>query len=232
MGLQKMFERYTDEAKKAIYYGAKAAMHQSAAAIDSMHLLLGLVTEDDSRANRIFGLAERLPNEASQQSEFEKQYNEWNLVIQQTPPQSIHKKKTPPANTVPMSAEGKRILAHAAHEANGLRDYWIGSEHLVLGILREGDSAAAARLRSVGLDLEAFRKRVLDNQGSRPPMPDPVLFWVRRRPIGFALGFAFMLGITTALVLLGAVTAGILFTIACLTLFGLPRYVRRRSLFR
>jgi len=227
-----MFERSTDEAKKAIYYVAKSAMHQNATVIDSTHLLLGLVTDDESRTKRIFGLRERLPDEASQQSEFNKQHNEWKLVIEQTPSQSVDKKKTPFPNAIPMSTDGKRILAYAAREANGLGDYWIDSEHRVLGILREGDNAAAGRLRSVGLDLETSRQRVIGNQGSRPPMPDPLLFWVRRRPIGFALALAFMLGITTALVLLGAATVGILFTIACLTLFGLPRYVRRRSLFR
>ncbi len=227
-----MFERYTDEAKKTIYYVAKSAMHQNAAVIDSTHLLLGLVTDDDSGTNRIFGLRERLPDEASLRSEFNKQHNEWRLVIEQTPPQFVHEKKTPSPNTIPMSADGKRILAYAAREANGLRDYWIDSEHLVLGILREGDNAAAVRLRSLGHDLETSRQRVIGNQGSRPPMPDPVLSWMQRRPIGFALDLAFMLGITTALVLLGAATVGILFTIACLTLFGLPRYVRRRSLFR
>jgi ATP-dependent Clp protease ATP-binding subunit ClpA len=227
-----MFERYTCEAKNAIYYGAKSAIRQNAAAVDSTNLLLGLVTDDESRTNRIFGLRERLPDEASQQSELEKQDNEWELVIKQTTPQSVDRKKTLSPNTISMSTDGKRVLAHAAHEANSLRDYWIDSEHLVLGILRDGDNSAAAKLRSVGLDLETSRQRVIDNRGSRPPMPDPVLFWVRRRPIGFALGIAFMLGITTALILLGAATVGVLFTIACLTLFGLPRYLRRRSLSR
>ena len=229
-----MFERYTDEAKKAIYYGAKSAMHRNAAVIDSTHLLLGLLTDDESRANSLFRLRERLPDEAARQSEFKKQHiiNEWELVLKQTPQRSVHKEEKSAPNTIPLSPDGKRILAYAAREANGFHDYWIAGEHLVLGILREADNAAAVRLRSIGLDLETSRQRVVDNRGSRPPMPDPVLFWVRQRPIGFALGLALMLGITTALVLLGVGTVGILFTVACLALFGLPRYVRRLSSLR
>ena len=115
-----------------------------------------------------------------------------------------------------MASEGKRILTSAAREANQLQDYWIETEHLILGVLRDGENAAAVKLRSLGLDLETSRQRVIENKASRPDRSSPVLFWVRRRPIGFALVVAFILGIGTALTLLGVGRVGILLTIAIL----------------
>jgi hypothetical protein len=76
---------------------------------------------------------------------------------------------------------------------------------LVLGILREGENAAAKKLRSVGLDVEIARQRVIESKGSRPPRRNPVLFWVRRRPLGVALSVAFVIGVIAALYLLSLV---------------------------
>ncbi len=126
-----------------------------------------------------------------------------------------------------MTADGKRVVAYTAREASRIRDYWIDAEHLVLGILRDGDNAAAVRPQSVGLDLETSRQRVMESKNSRPRMPNPVLFWVRRRPIGFALVVAFILGIGTALTLLGVGRVGIVFTIALLAMVQLFKYLAR-----
>jgi ATP-dependent Clp protease ATP-binding subunit ClpA len=193
-----MFNRYTDECKRAIFFAQQTALRGSAAAIDSNQLLLGILTEASSRANSIFRLCELLPAEATQQSALGKQQ----LV----------------KGTIPLTADGKRVVAYTAREASRIRDYWIDTEHLVLGILRDGDNAAAVRLRSVGLDLETSRQRVVESKSSRPPMPNPALFWVRRRPIGFALVVAFILGIGMALTLLGVGRVGIVFTIALLAM--------------
>ena len=57
-----------------------------------------------------------------------------------------------------LGGDGKRILAYTAREANRLRDYWIETEHLVLGILRERENAAAVKLGVAGLDLERSRQ--------------------------------------------------------------------------
>jgi hypothetical protein len=102
-----------------------------------------------------------------------------------------------------LGGDGKRILAYTAREANRLRDYWIDAEHLVLGILREGRNAAATRLRAVGLEIETSRQLVIERKDTRPPRPNPVLWWARRRPLGMALAVVFFLGVFAALILLG-----------------------------
>lgn len=226
-----MFQRYTDETERAVYFGAQRALYDGASAIDSSHLLLGLLMDDGSRADRIFHLRELLPGETVKQSLLKNANidNKCKLVFQETSQRSFFGKQRAQANEIKMASEGKRILTYAAREANQLRDYWIETEHLILGILRDGENAAAVKLRSLGLNLETSRQRVIENKASRPHRSSPVLWWVRRRPIGFALGLAFILGITTALVLLGVGTVGILLTIACLALIGLSQYVRRLS---
>src|SRR5947208_15022880 len=61
---------------------------------------------------------------------------------------------------LPLSNESKRVLAYAAEEAERLGHKHIGTEHLLLGLLREKESFAAALLNEAGLALEDARKRV------------------------------------------------------------------------
>jgi ATP-dependent Clp protease ATP-binding subunit ClpC len=200
-----MFDRYTEETKRAIYFGAQRALYDGAPQIDATHLVLGLLMDDDSRANRIFRLRERLPEETAKQSMLKgpNNGNKCELAIEVTPPQSsITKQKVAP-NEIKLSSEGKRILAHSTREANRLRDYWIDTEHLVLGIIRENKNATAIKLLGTGLNINTSRQLVIDNQSSRPPRTDPVLWWVRRRPLGIALIVIFLLGVITALYFLG-----------------------------
>jgi ATP-dependent Clp protease ATP-binding subunit ClpC len=178
-----MFKRYTDECKRAVFFAQRTALHEGAAAINPTHLLLGLLRETDSRANSIFRLPELLPAEATQLTAL--------------------REEQPVKGIIPLSKEGKRVVAYTAREANRLRDYWIDTEHLVLGILREGNNAAASKLRTIGLDLETSRQRVIESKTSRPPRPNPVLWWPRPRLLGIVLEVAFVLGVIVALILLG-----------------------------
>jgi ATP-dependent Clp protease ATP-binding subunit ClpC len=176
-----MFERYTDECKRAVFFARETALHKNTAAIDSDCLLLGLLTEY-WRGRDIFRLRERLPDDAARQD----------LIAQQ----SVVEKKD-----IPLSDDGKRILAYTAQEANRLRDYWIDTDHLVLGILREETSAAAAKLREVGLNIDASRQRVIDNKNSRPERRTPVLWWpgTSRDPFTVFLQIAFLIGVIFAM---------------------------------
>ncbi len=180
-----MFERYTDECKRAIFFAQQAALREGATAIDSGHLLLGLLSEGGTRADVVFRLRGLFPEETAKQ-------------ISITTQGSFK-------GTIPLTADGKRTFAFMAREANGLHDYWIYTEHLVLSILREGENKAASRLRAAGLDLDTARQRVVENQSSRPPRPNPVLWWVRRRPLAVALSGAFVLGVIAALYFFGFV---------------------------
>jgi len=197
-----MFKRYTEECKRAIFIAQQVALYKSAEALDSSHLLIGLLAQKECRSNKLFGLRELLPDDGHIPADRGK----W----------TFSKDKT-----IPLSSDGKRTIAYAGREANQLRDYWIDTEHLVLGILREESSSAAAKLRAVGLELESCRQLVISNKKSRPATPDPVLWWVRHRPVGFVAVAVvlFALGIATALILLGFVAMGSTFAILAMFQF-------------
>lgn len=227
-----MFERYTNEVKRAIYSAAHASLDEGAEEISSTHLLLGLLTHPESRGNTIFRLGEILPDETGRQASLREHIAEkWELIIEEGSQRSFVKKKKTAPTTLKLSRDGKLILAYTAREANRLRDYWIDDEHLVLGILRANENAAAARLHAAGLDLETARHRVVENIGSRPTRPDPLVWWVRRRSIGFALVLVFILGIVTALILLGFGGIGIAIAIIFLAIGQLLNSMARRHSF-
>ena len=68
--------------------------------------------------------------------------------------------KRNPEKNLPLTLDCKRILAYTAEEANRMDDYWIDTDHLVLGILREGKCTAAVRLEASGLALQQARTQV------------------------------------------------------------------------
>ena len=178
-----VFERYTEESRRAIFFTQQTAFHGGATTINSGHLFLGLLSEARTRANRIFQLREAFPNETAQQS-------------------SLAKRK-PIKGGLPLTDDLKRIIACAALEADSLQDRWIDTDHLVLGILREGENSGATRLNTAGLNLEKARQLVIANQGSRSRHRVPL--WQRvvlPSPVGAALQIAFLLGLILAMVLL------------------------------
>jgi ATP-dependent Clp protease ATP-binding subunit ClpC len=191
-----MFERYTDESRRAIFFARHAALSRGKAAIDSNHLLLGLVWEKGTRADALFQLRVLLPEETSQKTTMNKA-------------QSIE-------SEIPLSDDSKRALACTAIEADQLKDYWIDTDHLVLGILREDKCSAAAKLRAVGLKLESARKLVVDNKSSRPrrrvslwrqvilthPVGRALSQFLFPSRVGLALQIAFFVGVILAMVLL------------------------------
>lgn len=132
-----MFKRYSPPARRAIFYAREAALSAGATEIDSTHLLCALALEKSSCANRLFKLDERFPEEVAQMRVLKRAAGQKDL---------------------PLNRDSKRILAYAAEEANGLDDYWIDTDHLVLGILREHTCAAAAKLDSVGIKIEEGRR--------------------------------------------------------------------------
>jgi ATP-dependent Clp protease ATP-binding subunit ClpA len=172
-----MFQRYTPSSRRAIFFARETAMTTGASVINSEHILLGLLVGEDFRANTLFHLRELLPVHAASQS---------NL-----------KHHPVGGKEPPLSKDGKRALAYSAEEASLLEDYWIDTDHLVLGILRERGCAGAEILAHVGIQIETARQIVASNKTSRPDLGrSPVLWWAR--PVGrFAIlaGLLYLLGV-------------------------------------
>ena len=133
-----MFERYTEKARRVIFFSRYEAAQLSSAIIDTEHLLLGILRETTS-------VTRLLPSGAPQ------------AIRAQIEARSPGAPKIPTSVDLPLSDAAKRVLAYAAEEAERLKHRHIGSEHLFLGLLREKGSVAAQLLEPFGVKLEQLR---------------------------------------------------------------------------
>jgi ATP-dependent Clp protease ATP-binding subunit ClpC len=159
-----MFERCTDHARRAIYFAIVFSHLGESPTVDSCHLLLGLMRDDGSRANTGFDLREHFPLYCACPCKFATY-------------QAVPKRKPILAH------DTKLILARARMEADVLRDYWIDTEHLLLGILGERSSMAAQYLSKAGLELRAARRVVIENKSSRQEYGPVSLWWRLGSPL-------------------------------------------------
>jgi enamine deaminase RidA (YjgF/YER057c/UK114 family) len=139
-----MFERYTEEARQALFFSRYEASELGSISIETEHLLLGLIRLDRGLTAHIFARS-RMSTENTRQD------IEGRTVLYE---------KIAPSFVIPFSAETKRILQIAAEEADRLQHRHIGPEHLLLGILREERSVAASILMARGLGLDTVREDI------------------------------------------------------------------------
>jgi hypothetical protein len=145
-----MFERYTEQARRTIFFGRYEASQFGCSSIETEHLLLGLLREDKVLASEFLGSSAKL--EAVRHS------------IEQRRKGGL---KVSTSVDLPLSHESRRVLAYAAEESTRMNHKHIGTPHLLLGLLREEKSFAAELLHEQGLGLESVRKQV---QQSEPPL--------------------------------------------------------------
>src|SRR6266568_3458470 len=115
-----MFERYTEKARRVIFFARYEASQFGSPYIETEHLLLGLLREDKALTNRF------LRSHASVES-----------IRKQIEGHTTIREKVSTSVDLPLSNECKRVLAYAAEEAERLSHKHIGTEHLLLGLLRE-----------------------------------------------------------------------------------------------
>jgi Clp amino terminal domain, pathogenicity island component/NTF2 fold immunity protein len=147
-----MFERYTERARRVIFFGRQEASNFGSMTIETEHLLLGLLREDNN-------LVARFQREASAGASIREELKKRSAALE----------RVPTSFDMPLSLECKRILAYAAEEAERLKHNHIGTEHLLLGMLREEKCVAAEILRERGLNLEAIRGELARMPGPATP---------------------------------------------------------------
>lgn len=138
-----MFERYTEKARRVIFFARYEASHFGSPYIETEHLLLGLLREDKALSNRF------LRSHASVES-----------IRKQIEEHTLPGEKVSTSVDLPVSNESKRVLAYADEEAQRLGHKHIGTEHLLLGLLREEKCFAAEILHERGLRLSAVREQL------------------------------------------------------------------------
>ncbi len=146
-----MFERYTEKARRVIFFARYEASQFGSPYIETEHLLLGLLREDKALTNRF------LRSHASVES-IRKQIEQHTTV----------REKVSTSVDLPLSNECKRVLAYAAEEAERLSHKHIGTEHLLLGLLREDKCFAAEILTERGLRLPAIREELQRSTQEKP----------------------------------------------------------------
>ncbi len=151
-----MFERYTEKARRVIFFARYEASQYGSPYIETEHLLLGLMREDKALANRFLrshGSIESIRKEIEQR-----------ITIRERISTSVE---------VPLSQESKRILNFATEEAERLGHKHVGTEHLLLGILREEKCFGAEILQERGLRLSTLREELARIAGEKAPASRP-----------------------------------------------------------
>jgi len=153
-----MFERYTEKARRVMFFARYEASNFGAPSIETEHLLLGILREDKALANRF------LPSSDSVAAIRQK-------IRDLTPV----REKISTSVDLPLSHESTRMLAYSAEEADKLKQRHIGPEHMLLGLLREEKSLAANLLQERGLTVEKVREELRDRGANSSESPGNVL---------------------------------------------------------
>ncbi len=148
-----MFNRFTERARKVIVYAKEEARRFNHDYIGTEHLLLGLVREGEGVAAAV--LQKLGLDLESIRMEIEK-------LVQPGP-------QTQVIGDIPFTPRSKKALELSAEEARALGHNYIGTEHLLLGLVKEGEGMAFRVLLNLGLDLGKLRNEVMELLGSGIP---------------------------------------------------------------
>ncbi|NLE65422.1 MAG: ATP-dependent Clp protease ATP-binding subunit [Elusimicrobia bacterium] len=148
-----MFNRFTERARKVIVYAKEEARRFNHDYIGTEHLLLGLIREGEGVASAV--LQKLGVDLESIRIEVEK-------LVQPGP-------QTQVVGDIPFTPRSKKALELSAEEARALGHNYIGTEHLLLGLVKEGEGMAYRVLLNLGLDLGKLRNEVMEILGSGIP---------------------------------------------------------------
>lgn len=143
-----MFGRFTERAQKVVVLSQEEARRLGHSVVGTEHILLGLAAEGEgvaARAMQAIGIS------------LEKVRAEVEKVIGRGEGES--------EGNIGFTPRAKRVLELAFDEARQLGHTYIGTEHILLGLIREGEGVAAQVLRNLGADLDKVRRHVVDLLG-------------------------------------------------------------------
>ncbi|MFH1380856.1 MAG: Clp protease N-terminal domain-containing protein, partial [Candidatus Omnitrophota bacterium] len=148
-----MFNRFTERARKVILLAKEEAKRFNHDYIGTEHILLGLIREGEGVAAAV--LASLGLNSDKIRFEIEK-------LVHPGPTTIV-------SGDIPFTPKAKRVIELAMEEARQLGHNYIGTEHLLLGLIREGEGVASQVLMNLGLDLDKVRAEVMNLLGSSIP---------------------------------------------------------------
>ena len=140
-----MFERYTERARRVLFFARYEASQLGSISIETEHLLLGLIREGKGLTSRLFSRA----------------HISLESIRKEIEGRTIFREKVSTSVEIPFSTETKRVLQQASEEADRLLHNYIGTEHLLLGLLREERSVASSILSEKGMRLNSVREDIV-----------------------------------------------------------------------
>jgi hypothetical protein len=149
----KMWQRFTERARRVVFFAQEEAARLGENYVGTEHLLLGLVREEDSVAGRLLHRLEISPGRI--RSEIEKQVTRGSGNLGQD---------------MQLTPRAKRVIDLAYEEARSLNNNYIGTEHLLLGLIGEEDGLGGKVLRDLGATLEQTRQEVRTMQEAEAPL--------------------------------------------------------------
>ncbi len=150
-----MFERFTDRARRVVVLAQEEARMLNHNYIGTEHILLGLIHEGEGvAAKALESMSISLDAVRNQVTDI------------------IGRGQTSPAGHIPFTPRAKKVLELSLREALQLGHNYIGTEHILLGLIREGEGVAAQVLQKLGADLNRVRQQVIQllsgYQGGEP----------------------------------------------------------------
>ncbi|ASV73446.1 ATP-dependent Clp protease, ATP-binding subunit ClpC [Thermogutta terrifontis] len=144
-----MFERFTDRARKVMQLANQEAQRFNHEYVGTEHILLGLIKEGSGVAANVL---------RNLDVDLKRIRNEVEKLVQSGPDMVT-------MGRLPLTPRARKVIEYATEEARNLNHNYIGTEHLLLGLLREQEGVAAQVLMNLGLKLEEVREEVLNLLG-------------------------------------------------------------------
>jgi ATP-dependent Clp protease ATP-binding subunit ClpC len=165
-----MFERFTDRARRVVVLAQEEARMLNHNYIGTEHILLGLIHEGE-------GVAAKALESLNISLE----------AVRQQVEEIIGQGQAAPTGHIPFTPRAKKVLELSLREALQLGHNYIGTEHILLGLIREGEGVAAQVLQKLGAHLDRVRETVIQHLHGYPPavtyreMPTPSPFEEREK---------------------------------------------------
>src|SRR6476469_7103704 len=140
-----MFEKYNEKARRALFFARYEASKLGSKVIESEHLLLGILREGEDIIKEIFARFNVKPEDVRREIEGDR----------------IFVERISSTAELPLSEESKKILAYASHEAESMMHPYVGTEHLLIGLLRVDGCVDGRLLTARGFNLYGVREETI-----------------------------------------------------------------------
>jgi len=139
-----MFERFTDRARRVVILAQEEARMLDHDYVGTEHLLLGLIHEGGGVAAIVLESLAIRPE-----------------VVRERVEAVVGRGEQAPSGHIPFTAQAKDLLRLALEESRALGHSYVGTEHILLGLIHQGDGVAAQVLTDLGADLNGAREQVI-----------------------------------------------------------------------